>query len=262
MKRNLILIIASVLLMIVMTVEWCTYFGYDVYHSENGIFLRHKVYIATYENMSESELRQRAETGDANAMAILSSMIYGTHTDKECKEVLELAQKSADKNCPSGKNMLGFLYGIGYCVPQNQQKAFDLFKEASNEKEHSALFNVGVSYLNGLGVKRDSLLALEFFEKSAMQGFPTAQYVLGDLYYNGSNTIPKDINKGIEWYTLASDQGMPTAQYKLSKIYYNGESGVVAPDYNKAKDLCRKAAEHGLPEAKWALENKFNSKKD
>ena len=30
--------------------------------------------------------------------------------------------------------------------------------------------------------------------------------------------------------------------------------------YNKAKDLCRKAAECGLPEAKWAMENKFNSK--
>ena len=45
-----------------------------------------------------------------------------------------------------------------------------------------------------------------------------------------------------------------------AKIYYHGESGVVASDYNKAKDLCRKAAEQGLPEAKWALENKFNSK--
>ena len=59
---------------------------------------------------------------------------------------------------------------------------------------------------------------------------------------------------------LASDQGMPLAQYELSKIYYHGESGEIAPDYNKAKDLCRKAAEQGLPEAKWALENKFNSK--
>ena len=72
--------------------------------------------------------------------------------------------------------------------------------------------------------------------------------------------MQKNVNKAIEWYTLASDQGMPLAQYELSKIYYHGESGEVAPDYNKAKDLCRKAAECGLPEAKWAMENKFNSK--
>lgn len=59
---------------------------------------------------------------------------------------------------------------------------------------------------------------------------------------------------------MASDQGMPAAQYELSMIYYNGESGEITPDYNKAKELCRKAAEQGLPEAKLAMENKFNSK--
>ena len=93
-----------------------------------------------------------------------------------------------------------------------------------------------------------------------MQGTPHAQVMLGYLYYHGGNTIKRDVSKGIEWLTLASDQGMPTAQYKLSIIYYYGESGEITPDYNKAKELCRKAAEQGLPEAKLAMENKFNSK--
>lgn len=261
-SKNVLLTIVAILMAVVIGGELCVYFGYDLYHSENGIFLRHKVYIATYENMSESELRQRAETGDANAMAILSSMIYGTHTDKECKEVLELAQKSADKNCPSGKNMLGLCYQYGYGVPQNLQKAFDLHNEAANKKDPAALYNVGWCYLNGLGVKKDTIEGLVFLEKSAMQGFPTAQYMLGFLYYNGGKTVQKDVSKAIEWYTLASNQGMPIAQYELSKIYYHGENGEITPDYNKAKNLCEKAAEHGLPEAKWALENKFNSKKD
>ena len=260
MNKNKILIIVGFLLIAVICCEVAIYLGYDLYHSENGIFLRHKVYIATYENMSESELRQRAETGDTDAMAILSSMIYGTHRDTECKEVLELAQKSADKNCPSGKNMLGFLYKIGYCVPQNQQKAFDLYKDAANKNEPAALSNVGNAYFSGLVVEKDTIEGLMFLEKSAMQGFPYAQYQLSGLYYYGGKAIQKDVSKGIEWLTLASDQGLPIAQYDLSKIYYHGERGVVASDYNKAKDLCRKAAEQGLPEAKWALENKFNSK--
>lgn len=262
MNKNNLLIIAAIVLMAAIGCEVAIYLGYDLYHSENGIFLRHKVYIATYENMSESELRQRAETGDAEAMPILSNIICNTHKETECKEALELAQKSADMNCPRGKNMLGYLYEIGYCVPRNQQKAFDLFKEAADEKDPIAQYNMGIYHLNGLVVKEDTIKGLMFLEKSAMQGLPIAQYMVGALYYNGGNTIPKDINKGIEWFTLASDQGMPTAQYELSKIYYHGESGVVASDYNKAKDLCRKAAEQGLPEAKWALENKFNSKND
>ena len=262
MNKNVLLAIAAVVMAVVIGGELCVYFGYDLYSSENGTFIRHKAYIASYENMSESELRQKAETGDAEAMPILSNIICNTHKETECKEALELAQKSADMNCPRGKNMLGYLYEIGYCVPKNQQKAFELYKEAANENDPIAQYNMGIYYLNGLAVKEDTIKGLRFLEKSAIQGFPNAQYRLAFLYYVGGNTIKRDVSKGIEWLTLASDQGMPDAQYELSKIYYKGEGDEVAPDYKKAKDLCRKAAECGLPEAKWALENKFNSKYD
>ena len=259
MNKNNLLIIAAIVLMAAIGCEVAIYLGYDLYHSENGIFLRHKVYIATYENMSESELRQRVETGDAEAMAMLCGTLLEKNKGTECKEVLELAQKSADMNCPSGKNTLGYLYEIGYCVPQNQQKAFDLFKEAADENDPIAQYNMGRYHLNGIVVKEDTIKGLMFLEKSAMQGFPIAQYQLAFLYYGG-NTIKRDVSKSIEWLTLAADQGVPTAQYDLSKFYYYGESGEITPDYNKAKELCRKAAEQGHAEAKWAMENKFNSK--
>ena len=260
MNKNNLLIIAAIVLMAAIGCEVAIYLGYDLYHSENGIFLRHKVYIPTYENMSESELRQKAETGDAEAMAILCGKLFETNRETEYKEVLELAQKSAEMNCPRGKNMLGNLYLHGYCVAPNQQKAFELYKEAANENDPIAQYNIGICHLNGFVVKKDTIKGLRFLEKSAMQGTPHAQVMLGYLYYYGGNTIKRYVKKGIEWLTLASDQGMPNAQYDLSMIYYNGESGEITPDYNKAKELCRKAAEQGLPAAKWAMENKFNSK--
>lgn len=260
MNKNNLLIIAAIVLMAAIGCEVAIYLGYDLYHSENGIFLRHKVYIATYDNMSENKLRQSVENGNAEAMAILCGKLLVKNRETEYKEVLELAKKSADMNCPSGKNSLGYLYEHGYCVAQNQQKAFELYKEAANEKDPVALYNVGNCYLRGFVVKKDTTEALKYMEKSAIQGLPLAQYRLAFLYYVGGNTIKRDISKGIEWLTLASDQGMPNAQYELSMIYYNGESGEISPDYNKAKELCRKAAEQGLPEAKWAMENKFNSK--
>lgn len=190
MNKNNLLIIAAIVLMAAIGCEVAIYLGYDLYHSENGIFLRHKVYIATYENMSESELRQRVETGDAEAMAMLCGTLLEKNKGTECKEVLELAQKSADMNCPSGKNTLGYLYEIGYCVPQNQQKAFDLFKEAADENDPIAQYNMGRYHLNGIVVKEDTIKGLMFLEKSAMQGFPIAQYQLAFLYYGG-NTIKK-----------------------------------------------------------------------
>lgn len=260
MNKNNLLIIAAIVLMAAIGCEVAIYLGYDLYHSENGIFLRHKVYIATYDNMPENKLRQSVENGNAEAMAILCGKLLEKNRGTECKEVFELAQKSADINCPMGKNALGYLYEIGYCVPQNQQKAFDLYKEAADENDPMAQYNMGICHLNGFVVEKDTIKGLRFLEKSAMQGTPHAQVMLGYLYYHGGNTIKRDVSKGIEWLTLASDQGMPTAQYKLSIIYYYGESGEITPDYNKAKELCRKAAEQGLPEAKLAMENKFNSK--
>lgn len=92
MNKNNLLIIAAIVLMAAIGCEVAIYLGYDLYHSENGIFLRHKVYIPTYENMSESELRQRVETGDAEAMAMLSGMLLEKNRGTECKEVFELAQ--------------------------------------------------------------------------------------------------------------------------------------------------------------------------
>ena len=259
-SKNVLLAIAAVVMAVVIGGELCVYFGYDLYSSENGTFIRHKAYIASYENMSESELRQRAETGDADAMAVLGVKLYETHRETECKEVLELAQKSADLNSVIGKNLLGFLYDRGYCVPKNPQIGFELIKEAANDNFPAALSNIGIAYLAGMVVPKDTIEGFKYIEKAALQGFPYAQYSLALLYSFGAKGIKKDTHKEIEWLTIASDQGMPLAQYELSKIYYHGESGEIAPDYNKAKDLCRKAAEQGLPEAKWALENKFNSK--
>lgn len=103
MNKNNLLIIAAIVLMAAIGCEVAIYLGYDLYHSENGIFLRHKVYIATYDNMPENKLRQSVENGNAEAMAILCGKLLEKNRGTECKEVFELAQKSADINCPMGK---------------------------------------------------------------------------------------------------------------------------------------------------------------
>ena len=122
MNKNNLLIIAAIVLMAAIGCEVAIYLGYDLYHSENGIFLRHKVYIATYDNMPENKLRQSVENGNAEAMAILCGKLLEKNRGTECKEVFELAQKSADINCPMGKNALGYLYEIGIAFPKTNKR--------------------------------------------------------------------------------------------------------------------------------------------
>ena len=59
-------------------------------------------------------------------------------------------------------------------------------------------------------------------EKSAKNGFSTAQYTLG-VYYERGIYVEKNPQKAVAWYTVAADQGNSMAQYNLACCYYNGD---------------------------------------
>lgn len=164
-KKNVILTVATLLLMVVIVCEACIYFGYDLYSSDNGVFIRKRAYIATYENMSESELRQKVATGDADAIAQLAVYLYQQKGVRD-KVILELAQKSADQNCARGKNFLGVLYATGEIVPQNYKKALSLYRDAVDGKCYSAWISIGDFYFNGIEVPKDPKEGVKCIEKA------------------------------------------------------------------------------------------------
>lgn len=255
-KRNSILTIVAVILTAVIGCEVCLYFGYDLYFSDHGVFIRKRAYIATYENMSESELRQKAQTGDEDARAQLGVCMFSKHYDET--EAYNLAKQSADFNCARGQNFLGIAYEFGIYVTPDYKLAFEWYEKSANKKFPEALFNIGRCYANGLGVPKDINKGVEYFEQSALQGYPYAQLALGDWYLHEIPDSSSNASKGVEWLTLAAEQGLPIAQYELSKLYYKGEN--VTANYEKAKEWCNKAASQGYPEAKIDMENKYNSK--
>ncbi len=56
----------------------------------------------------------------------------------------------------------------------------------------------------------------------AMQGFPGAQFNLGDLYANGYS-VPKDSVEAASWYKKSAEQGYGEAEFSLGLAYLNGE---------------------------------------
>jgi Sel1 repeat len=85
-----------------------------------------------------------------------------------------------------------------------------------------------VIYATGDGVKQDDAQAVGWFQKSAMQGNPTAQYNLGLMYAKGTG-VKLDTPQAIAWMRKAADQGLIVAQFKLGVAYENGE-GVARDD--------------------------------
>ncbi len=85
-----------------------------------------------------------------------------------------------------------------------------------------AQHNVGVMYVNGIGVRKDSAKAVEWWTKAAIQGLAEAQRNLGVMYSDGDG-VTKNHSKAAEWYQKAAAQGDTRAQLNLGVMYDKGE---------------------------------------
>ena len=90
----------------------------------------------------------------------------------------------------------------------------------------------------GLGAPPDLTKVAEWLLKSAKQGHPQAQLILGHERY-----FRQDYADAVKWYRLAAEQGDAAAQSKLGDMYYQGEG--LAQDYAEAARWYRRAAQQG-----------------
>ena len=65
---------------------------------------------------------------------------------------------------------------------------------------------LGLLYFSGVGLDKNHNLALQWFEKAADNGHPSAHYMLGKIYLNGIGTMP-NIPKAIYHLEKASENG-------------------------------------------------------
>ena len=95
--------------------------------------------------------------------------------------------------------------GLG--VPQDEAKAFGLFKNAANSGNMNAQYQTGICYQFGTGCRQDWKKAVDFLSKAAEQGDTEAMERLGYIYYEGSEQLPPDDRKSFEWFLRAAGNG-------------------------------------------------------
>lgn len=84
---------------------------------------------------------------------------------------------------------------IGRFFAKDPMISHELNLRAANLGHPGAMFNVGCNYMSGQCVeKKDLLIAAEWFEKSANQGFIHAALNLGKMYFEGAG-VPRDLLK-------------------------------------------------------------------
>ena len=80
-----------------------------------------------------------------------------------------------------------------------------------------AQYSVGIRFLKGDSVKKNSSSAVKWLRKAAEQDHAGAQYQLGILYRDGAG-VSKSETEAIKWLRLASSWGINKAQHDLDAL--------------------------------------------
>jgi TPR repeat protein len=78
----------------------------------------------------------------------------------------------------------------------------DLMRDAQ-DGDRGAQFELSMIYM----YKQDAQNQLKWLTLSAENGFAKAQYILGNLYYNGTSKIAKNYEKAAFWFAAAKESG-------------------------------------------------------
>ena len=97
------------------------------------------------------------------------------------------------------------------------KKAIVILNEFSEQENAKAQYLLGNCYEYGKGVIKDESKCIEYYLKSAKQGFSDAQFTIGE-YYQYGKYVNEDIDKAVEWYKKAYDQGDVYAKIALKNL--------------------------------------------
>lgn len=130
-------------------------------------------------------------------------------------------QKAIDQGDTDAMVDLGLCYRDGGCLPLNDTKAVELFRQAAEMGNARGQFLLADRYQNGDGVEQSDIEAFNWCVKSADQEYPPAMALLGKYFFYGVGT-EQNFTQAVEWLQKAADEGNSNAQNLLGICYEFG----------------------------------------
>ncbi|MCD6026598.1 MAG: Sel1-repeat containing protein [Solimicrobium sp.] len=120
----------------------------------------------------------------------------------------------AQINCKEAQFQIGLMYMNGLGVKQSDTNTVRYLTDAYNNNHPKAAFMLGESYMARSFFRRDKILAMSWYKKGSEDGDGAASYKIAELLIDADN---KDDAFEIQQYLiLANGQGHPAAMQKLS----------------------------------------------
>ncbi len=202
--------------------------------------------------VAAQELAGAADAGDAKAQYLMGYLYYqGQGVPQDDEKAFEFFRNASDKGHVEAQTFLAFMYDAGRGVPQNKKKAFELYQASADEGDITATINLGVMYYKGDGIPQNYDKAFELLNDIEHVNSPVLQLYLGNLYFYGYG-VRQDVNKALDYYLRSAALGDVSAHYFLGSIYQQGK-GVVKANPSEALLYYTYAAQKGDPNAQYNL---------
>lgn len=202
--------------------------GHVMAHYMLGIYYKEGNEVVQDFELAEKYLRFAAEKEEPKAQFALGALLH-LHM-KKVEEAKEWYQRAARQNNLEAQINLGVLF----------EEQGDLFhaqlwiKNAAQAGQVAAQYNLGYYYLNGIGVKKDHILALFWLKSAANKGYAKAQNYLGTFYETGISVLP-DKKSALFWYEKAANKGNENGKNNFNRLKKNQR-----PTKDKIIDLMKK----------------------
>ena len=163
-------------------------------------------------DLSEKEVKAKAEAGDGDSLALLSEWsAQGQHgMSRSMEKALHYAKLSAEKQNPFGQFYLASHYA-GMPGKQGESSelmntAADGFKKMASKGNPKAQYHLSMMYMGGIGVTNDPAKAAQLLRESAESGYRKAEMTLASMHLEGGSDNPhikKDFDEAIKWFKMA-----------------------------------------------------------
>ncbi|EDO08350.1 Sel1 repeat family protein [Babesia bovis T2Bo] len=143
--------------------------------------------------------------------------------------------------------------------PGAEEAVANLYKNASNKGVVAATRDIGLCYLNGIGVRQNAEKAVDHLKLAAKQGDNEAAKFLGYIYYRGvpnpqeGKPIARDEKLAIKYFSQAARHEVPEAMYFMGEIFARRAKSLTGDKSPKlmlrALAMYSAAADYGLTHA-------------
>lgn len=134
--------------------------------------------------------------------------------------MLENMQIALSLNNPCAMYNTGLLFELGIGVRKDEKIAFELFEEAKLFNNCDAEYEIALNYFDGTHYEIDENRGMAILYKLSIRGHPNSCGLLGDLLSKKNNPNSVDIDEVFQHYCNAARGGLEKYAYRAAFIYY------------------------------------------